>query len=133
MATAFESIDAHRIAANGLGLERMANRRALVDHLDMRVLERGQVGLRVVTGRFDDLDAAFDDRPDIAGIVGDVTVGRKVRFTPNGLSVISRQRRISAARSAGDRWVRPVMMPEATGVGDGRRQLRVPDVMHAAP
>ena len=38
-------------------------------------------------------------------------MGRNVRFTPNGLSVISRQRAISAARASGVRWVRPVMMP----------------------
>ena len=40
-----------------------------------------------------------------------MVAGRKVRFTPNGLSVISRQRAISFASSSGVRWVRPVMMP----------------------
>src|SRR5476651_1039171 len=36
-----------------------------------------------------------------------------VRFTPNGWSVISRQRLISLARSSGVGWVRPVKMPSA--------------------
>src|ERR1700733_12497539 len=36
-----------------------------------------------------------------------------VRFTPNGWSVISRQRLISLARSSGVGWVRPVRMPRA--------------------
>jgi len=40
-----------------------------------------------------------------------VKLGRKVRFTPNGLSVISRQRAISFASSSGVFWVSPVMMP----------------------
>ena len=32
-------------------------------------------------------------------------------FTPNGLSVISRQRAISAESFSGVRWVKPVIMP----------------------
>ena len=40
-----------------------------------------------------------------------MNVGRKVRFTPNGLSVMSRQRAISLASSSGVLCVRPVMMP----------------------
>ncbi|MNL56312.1 hypothetical protein D3C87_1797980 [compost metagenome] len=37
--------------------------------------------------------------------------GNRVRFTPNGLSVISRQRRISSARSSGVGCVSAVRMP----------------------
>src|SRR5688572_12363134 len=40
-------------------------------------------------------------------------VGRIVRFTPNGLSVSSRQRAISLAKSAGVGWVSAVMNPNA--------------------
>src|SRR5205814_6863300 len=36
-----------------------------------------------------------------------------VRFTPNGWSVISRQRLISLLRSSGVGWVSPVRMPSA--------------------
>ena len=46
-----------------------------------------------------------------SGYGGASKVGRKVRFTPNGLLVISRQRAISLARFSGVRCVRPVMMP----------------------
>ena len=41
------------------------------------------------------------------------SVGRIVRLTPNGLSVIPRQRLISLRRSSGVGWVRPVRMPRA--------------------
>ena len=44
---------------------------------------------------------------------GGLIVGRIVRFTPNGLSVSSRQRAISLARSAGVGWVSAVMKPSA--------------------
>ena len=46
-----------------------------------------------------------------SGYGGLAKVGRKVRFTPNGLSVISRHFAISFASSSGVFWVRPVMMP----------------------
>ena len=44
-------------------------------------------------------------------VEGGVTAGKKVRFTPKGLLVISRQRAISLASSSGVRCVSPVMMP----------------------
>ncbi|MCY1238112.1 hypothetical protein D9M72_508320 [compost metagenome] len=46
-----------------------------------------------------------------SGYGGEAKVGRKVRFTPKGLSVISWQRAISRASSSGVFCVRPVMMP----------------------
>jgi hypothetical protein len=46
-----------------------------------------------------------------SGYGGVAKVGRKVRLTPKGLSVISRQRAISLASSSGVFCVRPVMMP----------------------
>ena len=46
-----------------------------------------------------------------SGYGGEASVGRNVRFTPNGWSVISRQRRISLASSSGVFWVRPVISP----------------------
>src|SRR5262249_44498316 len=46
-----------------------------------------------------------------SGLGGEESVGRNVRFTPNGLSVMSRQRAISFANSSGVRCVNPVMMP----------------------
>jgi hypothetical protein len=61
-----------------------------------------------------------------------VTVGRKVRFTPNGLSVISRQRAISCASSSGVRLREAGDDAQAAGVGHGRRHLGEADEVHAA-
>src|SRR5690625_68265 len=43
---------------------------------------------------------------------GGLMDGRMVRFTPNGLSVISRQRAISLRRASGVGWVSAVRMPK---------------------
>src|SRR5580658_2394399 len=44
---------------------------------------------------------------------GGLIVGKMVRFTPNGWSVISRHRAISRARASGLGWVSAVMKPRA--------------------
>jgi hypothetical protein len=60
------------------------------------------------------------------------TVGRKVRFTPKGLSVISRQR----ADLVGQQFRRALRQPgdhaEAARVGDRSRQLGEAHEVHAA-
>ena len=68
VAAALEAVHAHRVAADRLGLERMADRRALVDHLDPGGFQRRQVRLRVPARGLDDPDPALDDRPDVLGI-----------------------------------------------------------------
>ena len=58
--------------------------------------------------------------------------GRNVRFTPNGLSVISRQRAISFASSSGVFWVRPVMMPSPPAFETAAASSAKADKVHAA-
>jgi hypothetical protein len=68
-----------------------------------------------------------------SGYGGLANVGRKVRFTPNGLSVMSRQRAISGPSRSGVCWVRPVITgAQAAGVGHRGGQLREADKVHAA-
>jgi hypothetical protein len=61
VAGALEAVDAHGVAAELLGLDRVPDGRALVDHADARLLEPGHERLRTAARRLDDLDAALDD------------------------------------------------------------------------
>jgi hypothetical protein len=127
-----EAVDAHRIAADALGLERVANRRALVNDLHARLLQRLHERLRAAAGGLDDLHAAVDDDAHVLvvrrrhehrqnreihaeGLVGHLVAARDL------LLEIGRRR----LREAGDD-------AEPAGVGDGRGHLGVADVMHAA-
>ena len=83
------------------------HRGALMNHLDTVLLEVIHVFLRLVAGGFDDLYAALDDGVPVLCVGGRVD-GRIVKFTPKGLSVISRVRAISLARSSGVGWVSAV-------------------------
>ena len=67
-----------------------------------------------------------------SGYGGELKVGRKVRFTPNGLSVMSRQRAISLASSSGRPLGQAGDDAQAAGVGHRRRELGEADIMHAA-
>ena len=58
--------------------------------------------------------------------------GRIVRFTPNGLSVMSRQRSISLPQRLRRRLGQRGEEAERAGVGDGRDQLGAADPLHAA-
>ncbi len=69
MTAALEAVDADGVAADRLCLQRVAHRRALVDHLDAGGVQVRHHLLGVAAGRLDDLDAALDDRADVAGIV----------------------------------------------------------------
>ena len=57
VATAFETVDRNRIAADLLRLQRMPHRSAFVDDLDAGVLEMRHHLHRVAARRLDDLDA----------------------------------------------------------------------------
>jgi len=65
MATAFEAVDADRIAADPLGGQRMTHRRAFVDDLDPMRLQGRDVLRRVAASGFDDAHTALDDRVDV--------------------------------------------------------------------
>jgi len=71
--------------------QRVPHTDALVDDLDPGRGERRQVRGRVVAGRLDDGDAAIDDRVPELGVGTGSIVGRIVRLTPKGRSVIVRQ------------------------------------------
>ncbi len=62
---ALKTIDADGVATDLLGLERMPNGGAFVDHLDAGRLQRRHVLFRAASGGFDDLDSAFLDRRDV--------------------------------------------------------------------
>ena len=63
VSAALEAVDRDRIAADILGLQRVAHRGAFVDHLDAGILEMGHHLLsRVAAGRLDHFHAALDDR-----------------------------------------------------------------------
>ena len=62
VAGALEAVDRDGVDAERLGLDRVADRRRLVDHLDAVLLEVLDVLDRVGAGRLDDLDAGLDDR-----------------------------------------------------------------------
>ena len=82
-----------------------------MNHLDAVLLEVIHVFLRLVAGGFDDLYATLDDGVPVFRVGGGLMAGRIVRFTPKGLSVISRVRAISLARSSGVGWVSAVKKP----------------------
>ena len=103
-----------------------------MDDLDAGCLERRHVLLRAAAGGLDDLDAAFPDGRDVFRIGRRGEGGRNVRFTPNGLSVMSRQRAISLASSSGVRCVKPGDDAEAARHSTPRRRARRSHVMHAA-
>jgi hypothetical protein len=132
MAAAFEAVDAHGVAADRFGLQRVAHRGAFVDDLDAGFLERGKPLLRIVSRRLDDLDAAVDDRPDIAGIVGRRDGRQESKIDterPVGhfaaATDLAGQRLRRALRQAGDD-------AEPAGRRHRRRQLGEADIVHAA-
>ncbi len=110
----------------------MTHRRALVDHLDAGLLERGQVGLRVAPGGLDDLDAGVDDglhvvfvrhrtqrgqdgQVDAEGFVG------QVAGPLNFFEQLFRRRLRERSQKT-----------EGTGVGHRGDQGRAPDTHHAS-
>ena len=93
VAAALEAVDAHGVAADGLGFQGMTHRRAFVDHLDARRLERCQVRFGIAARRLDNPDTAFDDRADVFGIRRRSERRQEREIHAEGRSVISRQRR----------------------------------------
>src|ERR1700734_2117970 len=65
MAAAFEAVNADRVTTDLLGLERVTDRRAFMDHFYTCRLQRRHILFRTATGGFDDLDAALCDSRDI--------------------------------------------------------------------
>ena len=132
VAAALKAVHAHRIAANGFGLERMAHRRAFVNHLDAGLMQRRQPFLRVVAGRLHHLHATVDDGLDVARIVwrgkhwqkGEVHAEWLVSHVAGAADLIGQQL-WSALRQPGDD-------AQAPRVGDRCRQLGKAHKMHAA-
>ena len=132
MAAAFETIDADRVAADALRLQRMADGGAFVNDLDAAFLHGGHIGFRAAAGRFHNLHAAGNDRIDIfwvrricearqeREIDADRLVGHVIAFRDFLREVFRRrlrQRRDDA---------------ETARVGDGGGHLGEADKMHAA-
>ncbi len=69
VAATLEAVNRDRVAADGLGFERVTNRGALVDDLDAGVFQQRHVFLRAAACGFNDLDAALDDGIDVARVV----------------------------------------------------------------
>ena len=132
MAAAFEAVDRHRIAADRLGLQGMAHRRALVDHLDAGFLELRQVCLRVAAGGFDEAHASVDDGVDVTRIVGGGNARQECQVHAEGLvghlaaagNFVGEVLR-SLLRQAGDD-------AQSAGIRHRGRQLGEADEMHAA-
>ena len=132
MAAAFEAVDADRIAADALGLERMPHRRAFVNDLDAGSLQRRQILLRASPGGLDDLDAAFDDGADVFRIGR----GRK-RRQERQVHAERLVGHVAAARDlARQQFRRLLRQPgddaEPAGIRYRRCQFGEADIMHAA-
>ncbi len=93
-----------------------------MDDLDAARLERRHILFGTAPGGLDDLDAAFLMAAIYSGYGGAEKAGKKVRLTPNGLSVMPRQRAISFASNSGVFCVNPVM------IQDLRHSIRPPRV-----
>ena len=132
MAAALEAVDADRVAADPLGLERMAHRGAFVDDLDAVRLERRHVLLGAPSRSLDDLDPAFDDRGDVFRIgrrgerrqEGEVHAERLVGHVVTARDLLGEKLR-RLLRQAGDD-------AETAGVGHRGGEFGAPDEVHAA-
>ena len=121
MAAAFETIDTDGITADGLRLQRVADRGAFVDDLNPGFLEHRQPFLRVIAGCFDNLHAAIDDRLDVARVIGGIDARQKAYIHAERLvchltattDLIGQKRRRALRQPGND--------PEAAGIGDGGR------------
>jgi hypothetical protein len=132
VAAALEAVDADRVAADRLGLERVAHRGALVDHLDAGLVQHRHPLLRVVAGGLHGLHAAVDDRLDVAGVVGRADRGQEGQVHAEGLvghlaaaaDLVGQQFR-RALREAGDQT-------QAAGIRHGSGEFGEADKVHAA-
>src|SRR5437016_1690374 len=132
MTAALKTVDAHRVAADLFGFERMAHGSAFVDHLDPGRLQHPHICFRAAAGGLDDLDAALDDGADIFGI------GRRRKSRQE--SEIHTERLVRHLVAAGDflceqfrRLLRETGDDaQSAGVGDRRREFGKSDVVHAA-
>ena len=132
MTAALETVYADGVAADGLGLQRMAHRRALVDNLDPGLFQGRHPALRVVAGRLDHLHAAVDDRLDVAGVVRRRDRGQERQ--------VHAERLVGHCPAAGD--LLGQVLRRALGetcdqsqpprVGNRRGQFREADEVHAA-
>ena len=117
--SALKAVDGDGIHAHALSGKGVTHHGALMNHLDTVLLEVIHVFLRLVAGGFDDLYAALDDGVPVLRVGGGLMAGRIVKFTPKGLSVISRVRAISLARSSGVGWVSAVKKPSPPALATG--------------
>jgi hypothetical protein len=128
---ALEAVHADRVATDALGLQRMAHRRALVDHLDTVLLQHRHERLGTAASRLDDAHATLDDGPDVLGIrrrhehrqERDVHADRLVRQVACSLD-LGRELLGRRLRERSDH-------AEAARVRHGGRQFGKPDEMHA--
>ena len=132
VAAAFEAVDGNGIAADALGLERVANGRALVDDLDARLLEHRHPLRGIVARRLHDLDAALDDDLEQPRIVGGRESGKKGHVHAEGLVGHFPASRDFVGELLGRALREPRDDAEAAGVGDCRGKLGEANEMHAA-
>ena len=85
MTTALEAVDADRVAADGLRLEGVPDRGALVDDLDARRVQVRHHLLWIAPGRLDDLYAALDDGANVARVVRGIDRGQESEVHADGL------------------------------------------------
>jgi hypothetical protein len=132
VAGALEAVHGHRRAAQALGLQGVAHRGALVDHLDAVLIEQRHEGFRAAPGGFHDLDTGVDDHLGVL-FVRHRLDGRQQRQ-------VDAERLVGHFLAAGDLlgeiFRRGLGQPgddaQRAGVGHRRRQFRVADILHAA-
>ena len=132
MAAAFEAVDADGVAADLLGLQRVPNRSAFVDHLDASRLQGRHVLLGATPCGFDDLDAAFPDGCDVFRI-GRRAEGRQkgqihaewlIRHFVAARDLLCQQFRRSLRQSGDD--------PEPASIRHGGREFGKAHIVHSA-
>jgi hypothetical protein len=132
VSAALESVDGYSVAADSLGLERVANGSALVDDLDVRLLEHRQPLRGIVARGLHGLDPALDDDLEQARIVGGCERGKERHVDAEGLVGHFAASRDLVGELLGCALGQASDDAEAARVGDGRGQLGEADEMHAA-
>ena len=132
MTAALEAVHADRVAADGLGLERVAHAGALWITFTLASCSTGEPLLRVVARGLNHFDAAVEDGVDVARVVGAADDGQEGEVHPGTVCRSGRGTSRSPRPAAGVGWVRPVMMPNPPALLTAAAEFSEPDVVHAA-
>src|SRR5699024_2081082 len=130
MSCAFETVNAHRVATDPLGLARVTHRSAFMNDLDAVVLQLWQPFLRIVARSLDDFHTPFDNRIDITWIIGFGDSRQKGQVHTEGFvgqfvttrNFLGQHFRSFLGQCRDD--------TESAGVGDSRSQISKTDMMH---